>query len=165
MGRRTAFKFDTSKSFPHLPSAPIVEAVIHWTARAGKEFQPDELKNQLGQRLPNYPECQPTGLLHVEAEFSAVGASESRRASWHGYRLTSSDKMYIVQFNRDGLVFTPQTGGPSLIFDIDVVTTQGFPCEDEILKNHLARMRWLKNNAFFHLMTQRAIKRFRKAKQ
>jgi uncharacterized protein (TIGR04255 family) len=260
MARRPAFKFDLAESFPHLPSAPIVEAVIHWTARAGKELQPDELKNQLRERLADYPECQPVGLLQLEAAVSAEGASESRRASWHGFRLTSSDKLHIVQFNRDGLIFSrlqpykkwknfsteglrlwgiflelsqpsevqrlgvrfinrisPITAGeirdylknppecldalglpmdaflfqttqgvpkspfqfnvtqtfqPSLppqnqgglIFDIDVFTTQRFPCEDKILKDHLAKMRWLKNKAFFDLMTNDAIEKFKRTK-
>jgi uncharacterized protein (TIGR04255 family) len=261
MAPARAFKFDLAESFPHLPSAPIVEAVINWTARAGKELQRDELKRHLTERLPDYPECQLVGLLQIEAEVSAEGASESRRANWHGFRLTSSDKLHIVQFNRDGLVFSrlqpyldwqrfsgeglrlwkifvdlfqpsevqrlgvrfinrispivvaevgrhlenppeclesfglpmvgffyqsthevpkrpfqinvTQTIQPSLppqneaglIFDIDVFTKQAFRCEDEILKDHLAKMRWLKNKVFFSLLTKRAIKLFKRAKQ
>ncbi len=260
MARKRGFEIDMSESFPHLPSAPIVEAVIHWTARSGKELQREDLKVQLSERLTNYPECQPTGLLQVEAAVSAEGASESRRTSWHGFRFTSSDTLHIVQFNRDGMVFSrlqpymnwetfsaeglrlwaifadlfqpseiqrlgvrfinrisqvtvdeigrylenppeclqairvpmdaflfqgtyrvprqpyqinvtqtfqpslPPTNEGGLILDIDVFTAQSFPCEDSILKEHLARMRWLKNKAFFSLMTKRAIKTFGRAK-
>lgn len=261
MASARAFKFDLTESFPNLPSAPIVEAVIHWTARAGKELQPQELKRHLCERLTDYQDCQPVGLLQVEQEFHADGsARESRQANGHGFRLTSSDKMYIVQFNRDGLVFSrlqpyldwdsfsaeglrlwvifvdlfqpseverlgvrfinrispivvakvgrylenppecleplglpmegffyqsthdvpkrpfqikiaqtiqpslPPQNEPGLIFDIDVSTKQAFPCEDEILKDHLAKMRWLKNKAFFSLMTKHAIKLFKRAK-
>ena len=34
------FKIDLSESFEHLPNAPIVEAVIHWRARAEKKSNP-----------------------------------------------------------------------------------------------------------------------------
>ena len=54
-GEAVPFTIDLSKRFPNLPRAPIVEAVIHWQARATKTWQPDELKATLAARLPDGP--------------------------------------------------------------------------------------------------------------
>jgi uncharacterized protein (TIGR04255 family) len=58
----------------------------------------------------------------------------------------------------------PQTEGGGLILDIDVITTQSFTCDEEILRQNLARMRWLKDKAFFSLLKPKAIDSFRKDK-
>jgi uncharacterized protein (TIGR04255 family) len=44
----------------------------------------------------------------------------------------------------------------SLIVDIDVVTTRALECRDEVVRDHLTKMRWLKNKAFFDLFSKRA---------
>ena len=94
--------------FPHLPAAPIVEAVIHWQARATKAWKPEDLQKELSNLLPAYPECRPQRELQLEAQLDTTdgSATQIRRESWHGFRLTSSDKHYIAQFTRDGLVFS-----------------------------------------------------------
>lgn len=72
-----------------------------------KRLQPDELRTQLADRLPDYPQLQNQQELQFQAEFAADGTStQIRRDSWRGFRLTSSDKLHIAQFNRDGLVFS-----------------------------------------------------------
>src|SRR5207245_2893177 len=96
--------------FPHLPAAPIVEAVIHWVARATKPFQREELQKQLAERLPDYPDSQPQQQLQLETRFGPEGATtQTRHESWHGFRLTSPDKRYVVQFTREGMVFSRLT--------------------------------------------------------
>jgi uncharacterized protein (TIGR04255 family) len=110
MKQGDAFKLDLSEPFPHLPRAPIVEAVIHWVARAGKPLSQEELRKQLAERLPEYPDCQPQQRLEFEAQIVPDGSStQLRRDSWHGFRLTSADKLQIAQFSRDGLVFSRQS--------------------------------------------------------
>jgi uncharacterized protein (TIGR04255 family) len=258
-----AFKLDVSKSFPHLPGAPIVEAIIHWMARAGKPLSQEELRKQLAERLSGYPDCQPQQWLELEAQFVPDGSStQVRRDSWHGFRMTSADKLHIVQFTRHGLVFSRLTpyenwdvfaeeaqrvwriyvelaepsevqrlgvrfvnrilpvdladidqylssppkcleplgmppkgflyqsmhdvpGHPfqvnvvqtiqpptppisddfGLILDIDVFTTQAFAPADEIVRDYLPKMRCLKNEAFFSLMSKKAIKSFTKERK
>ena len=54
----------------------------------------------------------------------------------------------------------PKTEGFGLILDTDVFTTQAFPCDDEILQDHLARMRWFKNKAFFSQLKKSAVRKF-----
>ncbi|MBI1902175.1 MAG: TIGR04255 family protein [Planctomycetia bacterium] len=259
MNPERPFKFHLQERFQHLPAAPIVEAVIHWVARAGKSLSADELRRQLTERLPDYPDCQAQHELQLEATFSEHGSTQQRRDTWRGFRLTSSDKLYIAQFNRDGLVFSrlkpydnwqtfsqealrlwrifaelakpsevqrlgvrfinridpiklsdlgkylakpprclealgvrvtgflnqsvhdvpdhpfrirvaqtiqplapPHTEGFGLIVDIDVGTTHPIGLSDEVLQDYLAKMRWLKNKAFFTLLTKRAIRSFQK---
>jgi uncharacterized protein (TIGR04255 family) len=260
MVKVSTFQFDLDEQFSHLPSAPIVEAVIHWRARAEKPWEAESLRQQLSQRLPNYPKCQPQHELQLEAQF--VGhdsATQQRRVRLLGYRLVSADGRYIAQFQHDGLVFSrlepynewdtfsnealhvwqtfldlsrpvevqrlgvrfvnrivlpklaqlsrylsrpprcleplglpmshflyrsihdvpghpfqinvtqtiqpptpPQTEGFGLILDIDVSTTQAFDCDDRILREHLAKMRSLKDKAFFSLLKPKAIESFKK---
>jgi uncharacterized protein (TIGR04255 family) len=107
MSRAAEFQFDLEKEFPNLPAAPIVEAVIHWRARATVPWQPDTLKNELAARLPEYDECEPQRLLHVHAEIDAEGSkTQMGRDSFVGLRLTSANSLQIAQFNRNGLVFS-----------------------------------------------------------
>src|SRR3990172_1296815 len=107
MNQERQFRFDLEESFPNLPTAPIVEAVIHWTARGERSFQREEFGLRLAEQVPDYPDCQPQHELHLEAQFAADGSStQIRRDTWRGFRLTSSDKLYIAQFGRDGLVFS-----------------------------------------------------------
>ena len=263
MKQQREFQLDLTGTFPHLPAAPVVEAVLHWHARAGKTIPAEELKKLLAERLPEYPECQPQHQLELQAQFGADGSSTPvRPEAWHGFRLTSSDRLQIVELTRDGIVFSrlapyenwdafaaagqhlwrmfvelaepsevqrlgvrfinrilpveladvgrhlasppkcleplglpmngflyqslhdvpdepfqinivqtlqppapPKAGGFGLILDIDVFTTRAFPPVDEILQDHLAKMRWLKNKAFFSLMSKSAIRSLVKGKK
>jgi uncharacterized protein (TIGR04255 family) len=54
----------------------------------------------------------------------------------------------------------PQTDGLGLILDIDAFTTQAISPTDELVVEHLAKMRWLKDKAFFSLLNASAVKRF-----
>ena len=260
MAEVATFQFDLDEQFPHLPSAPIVEAVIQWRARAEKPWEADTLRQQLSQRLPDYLELKPQHEMQLELQFAGhVAAPQQQRVRWLGFRLVSADGRYIAQFNRDGLVFSrlepynewetfsseglriwrafldlagpvevqrlgvrfvnrialpklaqlgrylsrppkcleplglpmtrflyqsihdvpghpfqinvtqtnqplrpQQTEGFGLILDIDVITTQSFDCDEEILKQHLAKMRWLKDKAFFSMLKPKVIESFKK---
>ena len=260
MARAAEFQFDSKKTFPNLPSAPIVEAVIHWRARATGTWEPDALKKELTTRLPEYVKCEPQRLLHVHAEIDAEGSkTQMGRDSFVGYRLTSANSLQIAQFNRDGLVFSrlkpygewesfsveglrlwqmfldlagpseverlgvrfinlvplkqvvdigkvlakpprcldalglplssffyqstyevprhrygikvnqtiqpptpPDNGEFQLILDIDAFTKEPFDCKDAILHEHLPKMRFLKDEAFFSLLRPKAIEAFKK---
>lgn len=54
-----------------------------------------------------------------------------------------------------------QTQGFSLILDIDVFTTNVLDLNTDDTKRRLAEMRWIKDKAFFSLLTKSAIKRFK----
>lgn len=102
-------KIDLNESFPHLPSAPIVEAVIHWRARAEKTLEPVKLSQGLRERLPDYPTVQPQQEVALEAQIGPAGAAQAQRARWHGFRFESTDRRYIAQFTRNGFVFSRVT--------------------------------------------------------
>ncbi|MGH7138453.1 MAG: TIGR04255 family protein [Pirellulales bacterium] len=101
------FHFDLDETFPHLENAPIVEAVIQWVARAAKTLTPDDLRQQLAERLRDYPDCQPQRAFRMEAQFGLDGSSRQvQQETWQGFRCTSPDKLHIAQFNRDGVLFS-----------------------------------------------------------
>jgi uncharacterized protein (TIGR04255 family) len=102
-----SFRFDTSESFPHLARAPIVEAVIHWRARASAAFIPEQVLAELHQRFPEYPNVGPQREIQVHARVGADGTSDhSNRVLWDGYRCASADGRYVFQFTPSGLVFS-----------------------------------------------------------
>ncbi len=51
--------------------------------------------------------------------------------------------------------------GNALIIDIDVSTTKILESNTATLENHLDQMRWLKNTAFFGILTEEAVKTFK----
>lgn len=53
-----------------------------------------------------------------------------------------------------------QSNEPGLILDIDVSSTQPVAPTDELVADYLAKMRWLKDKAFFSLLKKSAVKLF-----
>ncbi len=100
------FKIDLSESFEHLPNAPIVEAVIHWRARAEKKLDAAVLLEQLKTRLPAYPNSQRQQEIGVDAEIGPDGAALHQPHHWHGFRLEDVDKLHVAQFTRNGFIFS-----------------------------------------------------------
>lgn len=106
------FNLDLNEPFPRLAKAPIVEAVIHWQARPQNVFDPTVLDSKLAQYFSGYATRKP---LH-QVEWTALISNPSEaplvqhKKGWEGVRLESDDKKYIVQFKRDGLVFSRTNG-------------------------------------------------------
>jgi uncharacterized protein (TIGR04255 family) len=101
---------DGAKQFPHLSAAPIVEAVIHWQARAERRWGLEELRAELTKRLPEYSKLEPQHEILLTLEASMEGPASSSKASqkvgWTGFRISSADGLHIAQFTREGLVFS-----------------------------------------------------------
>jgi uncharacterized protein (TIGR04255 family) len=110
MSAVTPVAIDLTQKFPHLPAAPIVEAVIHWHARATSTWEPEKLKTELATRLHEYPKSslQHQHELIFETPFgdNQEQPSASHHTTWQGIRMQSENKPYIAQFTRDGLVFS-----------------------------------------------------------
>jgi len=103
------FRVDLNESFPRLARPPIVEAVIHWQARAQKVVDADQLRPLLAERLPNYPQIVPIQQFDLLARLESADADpivEHHHSGKVGLRLTSADGRDIIQFTRDGLVFS-----------------------------------------------------------
>jgi uncharacterized protein (TIGR04255 family) len=101
-----SFAIELDESFPHLPRAPIVEAVIHWQARAGRPLDPESLRKLLEERLPEYPNRQAQHEVQLTANKSQADTELTHHARWQGFRLQSDDPPHVVQFTSDGLIFS-----------------------------------------------------------
>lgn len=99
---------DTSKQFPHLSRAPIVEAVIE--IRSNKERPLDEqtLLSSIKDRIPDYPFVDSQrGYQH---SFS-VGPNQPPHQEYadlgfKGFRLISADKLQISVFGKENYSFS-----------------------------------------------------------
>jgi uncharacterized protein (TIGR04255 family) len=103
------FTLDLNEAFQRLSRPPIVEAVIHWQARAQNPLEQDALRKTLATKLPQYPQAAPMQRYGLMATLSAedeTSVVQHQRKGFLGLRLTSDDGRYIVQFIRDGLVFS-----------------------------------------------------------
>lgn len=108
MSPATSINIDLQETFPWLSRAPIVEAVIDLRARAQIEWDESAVREQLAARLSDYPAPHSQ---HVFRHELKVGPGKSAQAAihdvgWQGLRFESQDKPHIVQFNRDGFVFS-----------------------------------------------------------
>lgn len=104
------FKIDFNETFPPLPGAPIVEAVIHWRARAEAKLELDQLRQELVNRLPEYAEVRPQHEIQITGEIAVKGATADsqimQRTQWRGFRLQREDEPFVAQFTFNGLVFS-----------------------------------------------------------
>jgi uncharacterized protein (TIGR04255 family) len=101
------FSIDLNQEFPVLDHAPSIEAVIHWQAPASKTLEPEKLKEELTQRLPDYPICEPQLDLEFLASTSLDGGPEvSHRTQWNGFRLQDAQNRHVAQFTPHGVIFS-----------------------------------------------------------
>lgn len=104
-----AFIFDPTETFPSLSRPPIVEAVIHWQAVAQNVLEPDALRTALLSKLPIYSQSavlQRYGLMAKLPVGDDTPAVEHQKKGFAGLRLTSNDGCNVLQFKRDGLIFS-----------------------------------------------------------
>ena len=106
MSLKPKIKINLEEEFPHLPHAPIVEAVIHWRARPEKNIQSNELHQQFIEELPDYPDTHDQHEVLIKTQISSAESSIHQQNNWHGFRFESEDKLHIAQFTRNGFVFS-----------------------------------------------------------
>jgi uncharacterized protein (TIGR04255 family) len=100
-------KMDMAGEFPHLPHAPIVEAVIEIRARAQGVWSQEAISAWLKPKLPDYPTAHAQKEYRAEVAFGPEGATQRGvDLSLKGIRFQSTDKRQVAQFNRDGFVFS-----------------------------------------------------------
>lgn len=105
---------DTMTSIPgnldgrirHLGNPPIVEAVIHWQARAEDAFDLEKWRESLGIQMTGYGAPEPIQQFEAMVFFQDDTSSSSHKQRVDGIRFTSDDKRHITQFKRDGVVFS-----------------------------------------------------------
>ncbi len=100
-------QINTSEEFTHLPSAPIVEAVIDIRAKSSVTLDEAITREFLEPRLEGY------GFLDSQHEFSHqvtfgvdTPPQQTTKNLWKGVRFRSADEKSIAQFNRDGFVYS-----------------------------------------------------------
>jgi len=102
-----AFKIDVKEEFPHLSNAPIVEAVLHWRAAAGRTLDQARIQDELGRRFANY-DCREQQHVGAAIQTSQDGVEFRQQTRWDGFRLTGrglADR-FVVQFKPNGIVFS-----------------------------------------------------------
>jgi uncharacterized protein (TIGR04255 family) len=101
------FSINLNEKFPNLKTAPSLESVIYWQAHASKILEPEALKNELTQRLPDYPICHPQQGFEITASGFPDGTSEVlHRTQWNGFRLQDDQSRHVAQFTPTGVVFS-----------------------------------------------------------
>lgn len=101
------FSIDLNEEFPNLKAAPSIEAVIHWQAHAGKQLEPEALREALAQHLPDYPVLQ----FQQDIRFSVEGAADdtpefAKQVQWNGFRLQDKQGRHVAQFTPKGVIFS-----------------------------------------------------------
>jgi uncharacterized protein (TIGR04255 family) len=109
MAAHKSIKISPSERFEHLPSAPIVEAVIQLVGRAEAQRGPTELKASLSNALPEYSNVKELRAVSVSLPLGTARNGEPGQSdesakpkrAWPGFRLATDDGRYVAMFTRD----------------------------------------------------------------
>ncbi len=94
--------------YPHLPNAPIVEAVIDWRTKPGPNVVLTELRRHALERIaPQYGFLdEQRGFQLVVQQMAGQAQQISTDLGVQGYRFSSADKLQIATFKPDGFSFS-----------------------------------------------------------
>ncbi|MBM3264045.1 MAG: TIGR04255 family protein [candidate division Zixibacteria bacterium] len=107
MRTQAAVEIKVNEQFDHLPGAPIVEAVIDVRADTIDAFEEPHVRSQLEDKLDGYEFLDSQRAFRHEVKLEAGKPSQAvSDLGWKGLRFQSTDRKHIVQFNRDGFVFS-----------------------------------------------------------
>ncbi len=102
----TPLKINWDETFPHLAKPPIVEAVIHWQARAERPFDLEEWMAALSTSMTGYGVPEPIRQFEAMMFVQGDAYSSSHKQHVDGFRFASDDNLQIAQIKRDGVVFS-----------------------------------------------------------
>lgn len=99
---------NTAEEFPHLPRAPIVEAVIDIRAHAAGAFEEATVRAFLEPRLDGYGylDSQRAVQFELTSEVEKPPRQTFKDLGLKGLRFQSGDQKNIAQFNRDGFIYS-----------------------------------------------------------
>jgi uncharacterized protein (TIGR04255 family) len=102
------FEINLAEKFLHLPRAPIVESVIDIRSHTTVAFEEENIRAAVSLRLIGYSYLDsPRAIQHeMKIERDKPPLQTTRDLGLMGLRFQSDDKKQIVQFNRDGFVFS-----------------------------------------------------------
>jgi len=94
------------EEFPHLNSAPIVEAVIDIRFAPSSAWNEADLKEALAKSLSAYSKIEP--LRETKFKFVTTGSDRfvQEDQGCVGLKFTSDNEYYVAQFNRANFVFS-----------------------------------------------------------
>ena len=102
------FAIDVDKKFPHLPNAPIVEAVLQWQATPTRDLAPSDFRRTLTDRFPDYG-ASPLHRFEAAVAGSPDGMQVHQRALAEGTRLEKTANgapQFVAQMKSDGIIFS-----------------------------------------------------------
>lgn len=98
-------QINTAEEFPHLTSAPIVEAVIDIRAKSSVTLDETIVRDFLEPRLMGYSFLDSQQEFSHQVMFGAdITPQQTTIHAWKGVRFRSEDEKNIAQFNKDGFV-------------------------------------------------------------
>lgn len=107
MTQFAAVKIDQSERFETLSKAPIVEAVIEVRCKPTVPWEANFVTSETKPELRDYPNVASQDEFQQGVKFEPGKPPEtSQSAAWKGLRFQSEDQKQIVQFNKDGFLFS-----------------------------------------------------------
>jgi uncharacterized protein (TIGR04255 family) len=108
MSTLQAVDIKLDEKFENLPHAPIVEAVIEIRGRATEALEETSLRAAIEPKLAGYVFLDSLREYQGEVKFESgkLSSQKVQDVGWKGIRFRSIDEKHIVQFNRDGFVFS-----------------------------------------------------------
>lgn len=108
MSTQKTVEIKIDERFEHLPKAPIVEAVTDIRVGAAMMLQEAEVRSQLETKLNDYKFLDSRREIkhELKIEVGKPPIQTVQDLGWKGLRFQSTDQKHIVQFNRDGFVFS-----------------------------------------------------------
>jgi uncharacterized protein (TIGR04255 family) len=102
------FSIDINERFPHLPKAPIVEAVIDIRAHPTVSWDEASIRAAVEAKLSDYKFVNSQREFQWQTKIVAgkPPSQECRDLGWKGLRYDSPDKKHVVQFSREGFAFS-----------------------------------------------------------
>jgi uncharacterized protein (TIGR04255 family) len=101
-------KFDFSEQFPNLSHAPVVEAVIDFRAKPTVPCEQARFETYFKTEFPDFPLAQIQNQLNIHLKAKADGQPEPAQgtSNWQGLVFHSTDKLRVVQCQKDGFSFS-----------------------------------------------------------
>ena len=101
-------EINLEESFAHLEHAPIVEAVLDLRAQATVSLEEKSFRAKLEETLHGYEymDSRREYKSELKIEKGILSTPNIEDFGWKGLRFRSKDQKNIVQFNRNGLVFS-----------------------------------------------------------
>jgi uncharacterized protein (TIGR04255 family) len=103
-----AVSMDVGDKYPHLPRAPIIEAVIDWRVKLAPVFDVTKLKEVGAAFGSEYQLADEEKQFQFGIKQKAGAEAEltSRQLGIHGYRFRSADGLQVVILSPDGFSFS-----------------------------------------------------------